>query len=139
MTVLVPFQHLFKDSTRTGENQLVGLDSISILTDQGHISKVIILPENSERVGDVFLEITPLQTELSGHCKRAANFLGNAKWSKKEVRRGENEKWDQSIFFAPTSRLTQIFQEVLANQSTALFTHIQTFGVDLAQTKNNAI
>ena len=76
MTVFVPFQHLFKDSTRTGENQLVGLDLITLLTDQGHISKVIILPENSERVGDVFLEITPLQTELSGHCKLG----GEGRW-----------------------------------------------------------
>ena len=54
-------------------------------------------------------------------------------------KRTENEKWDRSIFFAPTFRLTKIFQEVLANQSTALFTHIQTFGVDLVQTKINTI
>ena len=68
-----------------------------------------------------------------------ANFIGNAKWSKKEVIRGERMRSGIKVsFFAPTFKLTKIFQEVLANQSTVLFTHIQTFGVDLAQTKNNA-
>ena len=69
-----------------------------------------------------------------------ANFIGNAKWSKKDVRRGERMGSRIKVFvFAPTFRLTKIFHEVLANQSTVLFTHIQTFGVDLAQTKNNTI
>ena len=42
-------------------------------------------------------------------------------------KRTENEKWDKSIFFAPTFRLTQIYHEVLANQSTILGKLSKTF------------
>ena len=66
-----------------------------------------------------------------------ANSIGNAKWSKKEVRGGQRMRSRIKVsFFAPTFRLTKIFQRVLASQSTVLFPHIQTFGSDLAQTKN---
>ena len=65
-----------------------------------------------------------------------ANFIGNAKWSKKDVRRGERMRSRIKVsFFAPTFRLTKIFQKVLASQSKVLFTHIQTFGSDPAQAK----
>ena len=67
MGVLVSLQDIFEEWTRGCQDDFVGLNLVTILTGQGHISKVIGLSQISICTPDIVLEIVPLQAELFIH------------------------------------------------------------------------
>ena len=62
--MFVPLQDAQKERTRGDKNYLVDLHLLTILTGQGHISKLIVLSQVSNSQSDIAFEIVPLQTML---------------------------------------------------------------------------
>ena len=70
----VPPEHAAEEGGAGGEDHLVGLD-LFIITGQGHIEEVFVVPQFTERCGDVRLEIVPPQAELFRSHVQAETFL----------------------------------------------------------------
>ena len=66
MGVLVSLQNFFEEWTGRGQDDLVSLHLLTILTGQGHISEVLVLPQLTKGRSNVFFEVIPLETKLFG-------------------------------------------------------------------------
>ena len=49
------------------EGDLVGGHLLQVSTDQGHVLEILLSSQGREGLGDVGVEVIPLQTELLGH------------------------------------------------------------------------
>ena len=61
------FEDVLEVRTGGGEDDPVGGDLVLVVTDQGHVIEILLRPQSREGLGNVGLEIIPLQTELLGH------------------------------------------------------------------------
>ena len=74
--MFVVLENVFEVRTAGGEDDLVGRDLVLVLTDQGHVVELLLVPQGGEGLGDVGLEIVPLQTELLGHVHHSSFQVG---------------------------------------------------------------
>ena len=70
MGMFICLEKILKEGTWCSKNDLVVFHLKAILAGQGHISKVIVLPEGCKGRADILLEVIPLQAELlwDVHC-----------------------------------------------------------------------
>ena len=61
-SMFVPLQNVPKERTQSNKNHLVSLYLLTILTGQGHISELLVLPQVSKCQAGVFSEAVPLQS-----------------------------------------------------------------------------
>ena len=62
--MLVSLQQVQKERTCRGQNKFVRLNLLPILTGQGHIRQVSIVPQISKGCADNVLKVIPLQAEF---------------------------------------------------------------------------
>ena len=65
--VSVLLEDVLEVRTAGGEDDPVGGDLVLVVTDQGHVIEILLTPQSRESLGNIGLEIIPLQTELLGH------------------------------------------------------------------------
>ena len=76
MRVFVPSQKVLKEWTWACKDHLVSFHLLTILTGQGHISKVSIFSQLSKCTNCILLEVVPLQTQLFWHCVQSEGKRG---------------------------------------------------------------
>ena len=75
----ISLQQVLEEGAGCCQDHLVCLHLMAILTDQGHISKVVLFPKTFKSCNSVFFEIITFDFEILGHSASTAALLGDRK------------------------------------------------------------